>query len=53
MLNKSHKLAKLTSNLKVSNPQNFEQYLKEVFADLIKRRTRNINDPINSRIVQN
>ena len=53
MLNKSHKLAKLTSNLKVSNPQNFEQYLKEVFADLIKRRTRNINDPINSRIVLN
>ena len=48
MQNKSHKLAVLTANLKLSNSPNFENYLKEVWTDLVNRRTKNVNDPINT-----
>ena len=44
MKNKSHKLAELTANLKLSNSSNFELYLKDVWIDLFNRRTVNIND---------
>ena len=47
MQNKSHKLSVLTANLKLSNSPNFENYLKEVWTDLVNRRTKNVNDPIN------
>ena len=47
MQNKSHKLAILTANLKLSNTKKFECYLKEVWTDLVNRTTINKNDPLN------
>ena len=53
MQNKSHKLAVLTSKLKLSYSSNFECYLKEVWNDLINRRMKNINDPLYIKNMQN
>ena len=52
MQNKSHKLAVQTANLKLSYSQNFENYLKEVWIDLIHRRIKNANDPIRLKKIQ-
>ena len=52
MQNKSHKLAILTANLKLSNTKKFECYLKEVWTDLVNRTTINKNDPLNVIIKQ-
>ena len=53
MQNKSHKLAVLTSKLKLPYSSNFECYLKEVWNDLINRRRKNINDPLYIKNMQN
>ena len=53
MQNKSHKLAVLTANLKLTHSKNFENYLKDVWNDLVERRTKNINDSIKLKSIQN
>ena len=53
MQNKSHKLAVLTANLKLPHSQNFENYLNEIWNDLVDRRTKNVNDPIKIMNYQN
>jgi len=53
MKNKSHKLAVLTSNLKLPYSQKFEYYLREVWVDLINRRIKNKNDSIKIKAKQN
>ena len=52
MQNKSHKLAVITANLKLSYTPKFESFLKEVWIDLINRRKKNTNDPINLKNIQ-
>ena len=53
MQNKSHKLAVLTSNLKLSYSKKFEYYLREVWVDLINRRIKNAKDLLKTKTVQN
>ena len=50
MKSKSHKLAVLTSNLKLSYSQNFEYYLREVWVDLINRQIKNAKDTIKIKV---
>ena len=52
MEKKSHKLALLTANLKLSNSKGFDSYLKEVYINLISRITKNENDNNNKNIRQ-
>ena len=44
MEKESRKLANISANLKVANALGFENYLKEVWIDLISRTTKNEND---------
>ena len=53
MQNKSHKLAVLTSNLKLSYSKKFEYYLREVWVDLINRRIKNAKDLLKAKTVPN
>ena len=53
MQNKSHKLAVLTSNLKLSYSKKFEYYLREVWVDLINRRIKNAKDLLKTKTAQN
>ena len=53
MKNKSHKLAVLTSNLKLPYSQKFEYYLREVWVDLINRRIKNAKDLLKTKTAQN
>ena len=53
MQNKSHKLAVLTSNLKLFYSKKFEYYLREVWVDLINRRIKNAKDLLKAKTVPN
>ena len=53
MQNKSHKLAVLTSNLKLSYSKKLEYYLREVWVDLINRRIKNAKDLLKAKTVPN
>ena len=50
MEQKSRKLAFLTGQLKVSSTSKFDDYLKEVYIDLISRITKNENDKVNAKV---